>query len=144
MKEMAIFNLRKPPIVIGFLIATILIFWWHVNHRERETKEIFLNTFKIWTPVLKGDSVKGRVTSISNFPSDANFRTSGSSILVTVNDSLKRAIMVDNTLDVLLEDVVAEGTLIEKTKDQDTIVIIVPGADTATYRYKLANVYFRR
>ncbi len=131
----------KPKITILFLAIWIpVIAFWFFYDIYRKDK--ILERLAIEYPLIKiNEQIFGRITSIYNLDAE-DFRINTNSLEITLNDTLKRRLNVDNEIFTRqrLHDVLLVGDVLLKQSDSATISLFrIRGTDTLEFRFPLLN-----
>jgi len=117
----------------------ILASWFYY---EITKKEKILSKLAIEYPLIKiEESISGHVTGIYMID-PKQFRINTNSLEITINDTLKRRLNVDNEIFTgkRLHDVLVVGDVLLKQNDSTTISLYrIRGTDTLVYRFPLLN-----
>lgn len=126
--------------LIFFLIGfTIVVTWFYYN--VKESQELAAKFAKEYPVIKIEEHIKGQVTSIYQHD-PKEFRIMSYNRDITINDTLKRRLNVDNELYTgrSLGEILSVGDSLNKQADSTTITIYkIWEADTLKYRFPLLN-----
>ena len=121
---------------VGFCI---LVSWFYY---EITKKKKILSKLSIEYPLIKAEeSISGQITGMYMID-PRQFRINTNSLEITINDTLKRRLNVDNEIFTgkRLHDVLAIGDIVLKHGDSATATIFkIHGTDTLEFRFPLLN-----
>jgi hypothetical protein len=131
---------KRYSSLIFFLISiSIALIWFCLDIKK--SQDLILK-FAIEYPVIKiEEHIKGQVTSIYQHD-PKEFRIMSYNRDITINDTLKRRLNVDNELYTgrSLGEILSVGDSLNKQADSTTITIYkIREADTLKYRFPLLN-----
>jgi multidrug resistance efflux pump len=126
--------------ILFFAIWIPAIAFWFFYEIKRKDK--IIANLAIEYPLIEiTEQITGQVTSIY-YLDDNDFRINTNSLEITINDTLKRRLNVDNEIYTgkRLHDVLTIGDSLHKQADSTTIAVFkIRGADTLKYRFPLLN-----
>lgn len=131
---------KRYSSLIFFLIGIIIVLtWFYLDIKE---SQYLVSKFAKEYPVIRiEEHIYGRITGIYRHD-PKRFRIMSFSHDITIDDTLKRGLIVDNELysDKSLHDILAIGDLVQKHSDSTTISLFrIQGADTLEFRFPLLN-----
>jgi hypothetical protein len=133
----------KRKTLINLLFFTmglcILALWFYY---EISKKERIHSKLAIEYPLIEiEEHINGRITGIHMLDPKL-FRINTNSLRVTINDTLKRRLIVDNEIytDKRLHDILVMGDVVLKQIDSTTISLYrIRGTDTLEFRFPILN-----
>lgn len=134
---------KRYKTLIFFLIGFVISVTWFIL--EIRKGQDIISKFAQEYPIIRTEErINGLVTDIYQHDSK-QFRIMSISHDITINDTLKRRLNVDNEVysGRSLHDVLAIGDILHKHIDSTTITIYkMQGADTLKFRFPLLNEKF--
>lgn len=133
-------KIKRYSSLIFFLIGFVIVLTWFCLD-IKESQDLVSKFAKEYPIIRIDEQIYGRITEIYRHD-PKRFRIMSFSHDITINDTLKRGLVVDNEVysDRSLHDILAIGDVVQKQRDSTTITIYrIQGTDTIEFRFPLLN-----
>jgi len=138
-KENSMIKKRYSSFIFFLISISIALIWFYLDIKK--SQDLILK-FALEYPVIKiEEHINGQVTSIYQHD-PKEFRIMSYNRDITINDTLKRRLNVDNELYTgsSLGEILSVGDSLHKQADSTSIAVFkIRGADTLKYRFPLLN-----